>query len=98
MRHARIKTTAEVWAVIKASHGEKLVVFSSYSNPTGNDGMTSQPQMMTEFGFRASPIPLMGAETRWERGKDEYERVNVTHEYWLCIPRDEDEDNDIAIG
>lgn len=90
MDHKLIVTTESVWLAIRASH-KNLVVFSSYSNPSGNDGMTYQPQMMTEYGFKDSPIPLLRAHTKWDRGEREWDRVNETHEFWICVPLDEDD-------
>ena len=76
-------TSAEVYAVIRAKHGD-MVVFSSYSNPTGNDGMTTKSQMHTEWGFAGDDIPVIGIATYWDAG-DGTERKNVTSEYWLCV-------------
>jgi len=83
--YMKVATTPEVWAVIRASHPD-LQVFSTYSNPDGNDGMSSQPQMMTEYGFLHCDEPIIGALTTWEKGEKSYDRANEKHEYWLCVP------------
>ena len=78
-----IKTTAEVWAVIHARHREDLVVFSSYSAPDGDEfGNSDQCIMKTEYGFERSDYPLIGAETRWDKGS---RQATESTEYWLCI-------------
>lgn len=79
----RIPTSHEVYAVILAKHGTAVRVFSSYSNPTGNDGLSAQ--MSTEWGFPGADFPICGARTTWEHGEKEFERVNEKHEYWLCV-------------
>ena len=85
----RVPTTVEVWRAIKLAHPD-LGVFSSYSNPTGDDGLSSQPQMMTEYGLPGADAPLMGALTTWERGAQDHERINEQHQYWLCAPIETD--------
>ena len=35
MSYVQITTSAEVWAVIKARHGNDLSVFESFSDPDG---------------------------------------------------------------
>lgn len=83
-------TTHEVWAVIKASHPD-LVVFSSYSAPDGDMfGDLNTCKMQTEYGFDGALYPLIGALTTWEKGEKDYERVNVTTRYWVCIAIEED--------
>lgn len=83
-RHRKIRTSADVWAVIKARHGDELNVFSSYSAPQGDRfGDPSTAVMMTEYGFKGAAWPLLGARTTWD--VDATPRKEVT-EYWLCIP------------
>lgn len=86
--YQRITTTPEVWAVLRASHGKSLRVFSSYSNPSGNDGLSSERQMMTEYGLPNTDFPIIGAKTTWEQGEKEHDRVNVKTEYWLCVAKE----------
>ena len=86
MEYKRVKTTAEVWAVIRASHPE-LKVFSSYSAPDGDQyGNPDICKMMTEYGFPQCDIPIIGAETIWDKDpSDSYIRTNEETEYWLCV-------------
>lgn len=76
-----VKTTREVWAVMRASHPE-MKPFSSYSDPEGGDG---QPRMETAYGFEGLDFPLLFASTTWEKGEKSYDRVNEKHEFWLCV-------------
>lgn len=85
MDYNTIATSLEVWAVIKARHHDELVVFGSYSSPgTG--------RMETSYGFKGADYPVMEARTTWTVNPEkEYERIDEIHEYWLCLPI-EDED------
>lgn len=80
-----IPTSAEVWAVIKARHLE-LKVFSSYSAPNGDPyGNPDDCRMQTEYGFENADVPIIGAETKWEKDPEcDYKRVNESTHYWLC--------------
>lgn len=91
--YKRLPTSAEVWAVIRARHSGDLCVFSSLSEPDGDPfGNQSHCRMMTEYGIKDSPFPLIGAETNWQKHPDnDYERVDEKTEYWLCVPLDEEE-------
>ena len=84
----KISTSAEVWAVIRARHANDLVVFSSYSAPDGDPYRSSDKcEMMTEYGFKDSDYPFIGARTTWQKHPTiEYKREHEKHEYWLCIP------------
>ena len=87
MEHAKWKTSAEVWAVIRAAHPE-LQVFSTYSAPDGDQfGDPSICRMMTEYGFPGADCSIIGAESTWDRNPDpsNYERLNEKHEYWICV-------------
>ena len=91
-----VLTSPEVWAVIFARHGKDLKVFSSYSNPTGDCHLGGGiPTMETSYGFDGSDFALVRAKTTWKttwgKGDPEYKRVNEKHEYWLCLPK-KDED------
>lgn len=86
--YKRIKTSAEVWAVIKARHPE-LRVFSSFSDPEGSfmGGSGTVGRMETAYGFSNGDYPLMEARTTWGINHDEpHKRMNEEHEYWLCVP------------
>ena len=84
----KIKTTPEVWAVIRASHPE-MIVFSSYSAPDGDRfGNPSKGVMATDYGFENADYPTLSAETTWDISNDpenKYKRKNEKHEYWLCV-------------
>ncbi len=84
--YKRVSTTAEVWAVIRASHPD-LIVFSSYSAPDGDGfGDPSECKMMTEYGFPLSDLPTIGAETTWEKDPEkEHKRINERTLYWICV-------------
>ena len=89
--YKRITTSAEVWAVIRARHSNDLGVFSTISEPDGDPfGNSCHCRMMTEYGFKDSDYPLIGAETTWQKHPvNEFDRVNEKHEYWLCMPLEE---------
>jgi len=70
---------------------KRLEVFSSYSNPTGNDGFSAQSQMMTEYGFNGADTPIIGARTTWDDAGENYSRINEKHEYWLCVAKEKEE-------
>lgn len=82
--YKKIPTTREVWAVIHASHYKHLKVFSTYSNPHGDDGMSIIPTMMTEYGFVDSDYPIIGAETTWSKQSDGT-RADEKTRYWICV-------------
>ena len=84
--YKKIRTSPEVWAVIKARHPE-LVVFSSYSAPDGDEfGDRSICKMMTEYGFPDCDMPIIGAETTWKKHPtNKYIKDQEKHEYWICV-------------
>jgi hypothetical protein len=73
--YKKVKTSAEVWAVIRARHPE-LVPFSTAS---------FEGDMSTTYGFPDAYFPIMEARSTWEIGP-EHQRINEQHRYWLCIP------------
>lgn len=89
MNRTKIPTSAEVWAVIKARHGNELVVFATYSAPDGDHyGNPQQGVMKTEYGLPGADYPLMGACTTWDivpAGNVYDRRQNERTEYWLCV-------------
>jgi hypothetical protein len=91
IEYTRKTVSAEVVAVLRAHFGPDMKVFSSYSNPDGNDGLSSRPCMETEWGYVHAPIPMCGALTAWEKGEQPHERVNEETTWWLCIPTHCDE-------
>lgn len=89
--YKRIKTTPEVWAVIRASH-PNMQVFSSYSDPDGRafGGPGEKGCMETAYGFDGQDFPTLAARTTWDIDPEQhYKRINEAHEYWLCVGIDE---------
>lgn len=84
--YRKIPTSPEVWAVIRARHPD-LKVFSTFSAPDGNwFGDPDECAMFTEYGFGKSDVPIIGAETTWEKEQDKpHNRLNEKTIYWLCI-------------
>lgn len=81
--HCRqIETTSEVCSAIAAAHDAQLVVFDTFSDPTGLHG---KPKMYTAWGFSGTDFPLIEIETTWDRISDGV-RVNVQTRYWLLSP------------
>jgi alpha-L-fucosidase len=90
--YKRVRTSAEVWAVIRARHPE-MVVFGSYSAPNGDHhGDPTKAKMFTSYGFEGCDYPVMEAESTWDIGEG-YKRNNEKHEYWLCLPMRETDGN-----
>jgi len=75
------KTTAEVYAVIKARHYKDFAVFSSYTDADGNgyEWSTGSPEIMTEWGFKDAEKPLLKIIQKKEHKNDK--EYNV--EYFL---------------
>lgn len=85
--YAKVKTSAEVWAVIRARHPD-MRVFGSYSAPDGDQfGNPSKGKMFTSYGFDGGDYPVIEALTVWDIDRESYERKNEIHEYWLCVPK-----------
>jgi len=82
----KIPTSREVYAVIHARH--KLKVFSSFSNPNGNQfgGSGEVGEMWTQWGFDNAHWPLLEARTTWTINHEKpHERIDEIHEYWLLM-------------
>lgn len=83
--YVKIPTTAEVWAVIHASHRGRLQVYGSFSDPNGtfNGGAGEHGVMETLYSLGGTDYPILKARSEWDikDGK----RVNETHKYWLCV-------------
>lgn len=83
--YIQIKTSPEVWAVIRARHRD-LEVFGSFSAPDGEDGNPEQGRMFTSYGFSDGDFPIIAAQTTWEIDRNNpANRRNEKHEYWLCV-------------
>ena len=89
--YKRVKTSAEVWAVIRARHPE-MKVFGGYSAPDGDQfGDPSKGKMFTSYGFDKGDYPVIEAETTWDIDLDKiHNRLNEQHEYWLVLPNKND--------
>ncbi|MFA6125490.1 hypothetical protein [Sphingomonas sp.] len=85
--YRKMRTSAEVWAVIRAAHPE-LVVFGSFSAPCGQaHGDPTRSRMETSYGFAGSYFPVIEARTTWDWNPEKpSDRANEKHEYWLCLP------------
>jgi len=87
----KIKTSAEVWAVIHARHNKDLTVFESYSAPDGGENRSDKGVMYTGYGLKGADYPLMAAETTWDIDNERsYKRHNEKHEYWLFVNEKEE--------
>ena len=66
------ETSNEVYAVIFAKHRKDLVVHSSYTDMTGNgyEWSNGHPDVVTEWGYRASEIPLIKIRQTKEHESD----------------------------
>lgn len=82
-----IKTDKHVYGAIYREHHKQLTTFSSFSNPHPSH-LSSQPQMITEWGFRDANRPLIKAHSQWEDGKRE---TTESHDYYIyCAKEKED--------
>lgn len=85
--HRSISTSAEVWAVIHARHRNDLGVYSSYSDPDGEQSGGTTGRMDTAYALSGADYPLMEARTTWRIDPHApHKRLDEVHEYWLCIP------------
>ena len=91
--YSLVETSAEVWAVIKARHSDKLRVFGSWSDPNGDlYSGGRQGAMFTSYGFEGAHWPIMEAETKWDIDPEHpHKRMNEKTQYWLCLPDKEGE-------
>lgn len=66
------ETSAEVYYVIHAKHKKDLCVHSSYTDSTGRgyEWSTGSPEVMTEWGFKASEQPLVKIRQTKEHESD----------------------------
>lgn len=71
-----IKTDKHVYGAIYREHQKDFMVFGSFSNPSPSE-LSSQPEMLTEWGFKNADHPLIKAVIKWEHSKrEETETVN----------------------
>lgn len=75
-----VKTDKHVYGSIYREHKEDLMVFSTFSNPEPSH-LSSQPQMMTEWGFKNADAPMIKSIVKW----DHLDRVKTeTAEYFIA--------------
>lgn len=90
----KIPTSAEVYSVIFARHLDQLVVYASFSDPTGTwmGGPGDTGRMETVWAFKGADWPILEAKTTWtiDPAKPSHERINERHEYWLLMSKKED--------
>lgn len=85
MEYRKMKTSAEVFAVIQARHRGELQVFGSATD-------MERGRIFTSYGFAGCPIPLIEAVTQLTVDpEDERVRRDETHQYCLCVPKQESE-------
>lgn len=81
-----VGTTSDVFTAIFKAHREKLCVYSSYSNPSGDCYLGhGYPEMETTWGFNDADYPLI------KHVMKEREPGNPENFYWLCLPQRETE-------
>lgn len=82
----KIPSTAEVWAVIHASHKGRMQLHSSFSDPDGtfNGGAGVRGVMETGYSLGGTDYPILLARSEWDIAPDG-KRSNETHRYWLCV-------------
>jgi hypothetical protein len=84
------RTSAEVWAVIRARHGDQLHVYSSFSDPSGERGAgpTGQGRMETTYALPGASWPLIGARTTWTIDPEgSTDRKDMKYEYFIFAPQ-----------
>ena len=89
--YSSVKTTAEVAAVMRASHPE-MMYFGSFSDPDGTyqGGPGTKGTMETTFGFAMQDFPTLRIRTTWAIDKDQREvDGSRKHEYWLCVGKED---------
>lgn len=94
MKYIKIKTSAEVIAVIKAKHYDELSVFGTISEPYGcPHGSSFNCRMMTQWGFSDSPIPLIEINETWRKHPvDKRKKDQHVREYYIFHPVGDDDD------
>jgi hypothetical protein len=87
----RTSTSAEVYAVLRARHGDAMTVFASFSDPDGTfvGGDGTRGRMETVWALMDAP--LLEVRTTWDIDPAKPStRINSKNEYWLCAATDED--------
>lgn len=74
------KTDKHVYGAIYREHYEELVPFATFTSPEGCE-LSSNPEIMTEWGFKKSEVPLIKLiKTKKDRHQEEWDC-----EYFICI-------------
>lgn len=72
---------------------EELSVYSSYSNPGGNDGMTETPQMHTTWGDNEKElIKSIGKKETWDGFESTLLNFDYDWKYWKAVEWESDDD------
>lgn len=93
MNYRKEPISAAAFGALSAEKREQLKPFSTYTAPHGDQfGDPDRCVVFTEWGIEGDPVPLIGQETTWDCCPDSRpgERRNEQHEYWLCVPVEED--------
>lgn len=88
----RVPTSKEVYWAIRNNHLDRMVVFTSFSDPTGGFmGGSGEGRMDTEWGFRGQDFATVGTRTTWEiHAQFPDERIDEKNIYWLCVGINDD--------
>lgn len=81
------KITVEEYRSI---YNDKLKPYSSYTNPDGNDGLSSQPQMLTTWGDDEKEI-IKSIARREKTYPSEQHEVPWEYSYYKAIDWEEEE-------
>ena len=89
--YLKVTTSAEVYAVIWAKHGDNMKVFATYSAPDGDPyGNSDKCEMYTEWGFNNSDIPLISCRIQWDKDQESpANRLNVSRTYQIFSAMEE---------
>lgn len=88
-------TSAEVYHVIFARHGNQLRAFETFSDPDGtfNGGPGERGRMVTVWSVEGCQWPILKAQTVWDIDAEQpHKRLNEERMYWLCLPKGGDDD------
>lgn len=89
----RIPTSAEVYAVLRARHGDQMRVYASFSDPDGtfNGGPGEIGRMDTIWSIDGCDFPILEIKTTWDIDPVRpHQRTNVESSYWLLVGRKEE--------
>lgn len=90
--YTRIPTSPEVYAVLRARHGDQMRVYASFSDPDGtfNGGPGEVGRMDTIWSIDGCDFPILEVKTTWDIDFERpHHRVNPKSAYWLLIGRKE---------